>query len=40
MSEKAVEKQIWLGVRALREGWAKIDAQADLRMGVIRRAKP
>jgi RNA polymerase sigma-70 factor (ECF subfamily) len=40
MSEKAVEKQIWLGVRALREGWAKIDAQADLRMGAIRRAKP
>jgi RNA polymerase sigma-70 factor (ECF subfamily) len=40
MSEKAVEKQVWLGVRALREGWSRIDTQADRRMGVIRRAKP
>jgi RNA polymerase sigma-70 factor (ECF subfamily) len=39
MSEKAVEKQVWLGVRALREGWSKIDAQADRRMGVMRKAR-
>jgi RNA polymerase sigma-70 factor (ECF subfamily) len=39
MSEKAVEKQVWLGVRALREGWSKIDAQADRRMGVVRKAR-
>ena len=40
MSEKAVEKQIWLGVKALREGWSKIDAQADRRIGLVRRDKP
>ena len=39
MTEKAVEKQVWLGVKTLREGWSKLEAQADIRMGLARRTK-
>jgi RNA polymerase sigma-70 factor (ECF subfamily) len=32
MSEKAVEKQVWVGVRAIREAWASAEAQSAMRM--------
>jgi RNA polymerase sigma-70 factor (ECF subfamily) len=32
MSEKAVEKQVWVGVRAIREAWANAEAQSAHRM--------
>lgn len=31
-TEKAVEKQVWLGVRALREAWSRAEQDADRRM--------
>lgn len=31
-TEKAVEKQVWLGVRALREAWSRAEQEADARM--------
>ncbi|MEH3120708.1 MAG: sigma-70 family RNA polymerase sigma factor [Sphingomonas phyllosphaerae] len=31
-TEKAVEKQVWLGVRALREAWSRAEQEADTRM--------
>jgi len=32
MSEKAVEKQVWVGVRAIRAAWASAEAQSAQRM--------
>lgn len=32
MSERAVEKQIWLGVRALREAWTAASSKAERRL--------
>jgi RNA polymerase sigma factor (sigma-70 family) len=32
MSEKAVEKQVWVGVRAIREAWASAEAESADRM--------
>jgi len=38
MTEKAVEKQIWVGVRAIRGAWAQLEAQGeDLLLRVERR---
>ncbi len=31
-TEKAVEKQVWLGVRTLREAWSRAEQEADARM--------
>lgn len=31
-TEKAIEKQVWLGVRLLREAWARAEADADRRL--------
>lgn len=36
-TEKAVEKQIWLGVRALRDAWSRAEQEADDRMTVAER---
>lgn len=33
ISEKAVEKQVWVGVKAIREAWSKAEAAADDRLG-------
>lgn len=35
MSEKAVEKQVWLGIRAIQRAWSEIDEQFDLRLHAI-----
>jgi RNA polymerase sigma factor (sigma-70 family) len=37
MTEKAVEKQVWVGVRAVREAWALAERQADDRLAPARR---
>ena len=37
ITEKAVEKQVWLGVRALREDWSRLESQVDRRIGVFRK---
>lgn len=39
MSEKAVEKQVWVGVRAIREAWASAEAQSAMRMDMAERGK-
>ena len=32
MTEKAVEKQVWTGVRAIRDAWAQAETQSECRM--------
>jgi RNA polymerase sigma-70 factor (ECF subfamily) len=32
MSEKAVEKQVWTGVRAIRDAWLRAEVQSESRM--------
>lgn len=40
MTEKAVEKQVWLGVRAVRQGWNQDEQNNDLRLASAERAAP
>jgi RNA polymerase sigma factor (sigma-70 family) len=38
MSEKAVEKQIWLGVRAVRQAWDQAEQRTDMHLSISERA--
>lgn len=38
MSEKAVEKQVWLGVRAVRQAWDLVEQQGDAHLSHLERA--
>lgn len=40
ITEKAVEKQVWVGVRAIREGWDQLERGADLEVSRLQVAKP
>ncbi|MDE1915481.1 MAG: sigma-70 family RNA polymerase sigma factor [Sphingomonadales bacterium] len=39
ITQKAVEKQVWVGVRAIRKGWARWDDDADLPLESAARRK-
>lgn len=37
MTEKAVEKQVWLGVRAIREQWARAEQSSEAQLAALER---